>query len=46
MNIDQTTHQRDEDVFPVPTGWTPRDVYTFAKARADALRAELAGAAK
>lgn len=35
--------RRSTDVLPAPTtGWTPRDVYDFAKARADALRAELA----
>lgn len=35
--------RRSTDVRPAPTtGLTPRDVYDFAKARADALRAELA----
>ena len=34
--------RRSQDVRPIPTGGlTPRDVYDFAKARADALRAEL-----
>lgn len=34
--------RRSTDNRPVPQGlWSPRDVYDFAKARADALRAEL-----
>ena len=34
--------RRSTDFRPLPTGGlTPRDVYDFAKARADALRAEL-----
>lgn len=38
--------RRSQDLRPVPQGLlTPRDVYEFAKARADALRAEM-GAAK
>lgn len=38
--------RRSTDTRPVPAGvLTPRDVYDFAKARADALRAEL-GASK
>lgn len=38
---------RSMDHRPAPTsGLTPRDVFDFAKARADALRAELAGGAK
>lgn len=39
--------RRTTDTRPVPQGLlTPRFVYDFAKARADALRAELAGGAK
>lgn len=39
--------RRSQDTRPIPAGLlTPRDVYDFAKARADALRAELAGGAK
>lgn len=39
--------RRSTDLLPVPQGgMTPRDVYDFAKARADALRAELARGAK
>lgn len=39
--------RRSTDLRPAPAaGLTPRDVYDFAKARADALRAELAGGVK
>jgi hypothetical protein len=39
--------RRSTDFRPVPAGGlSPRDVYDFAKARADALRAELAQAGK
>ena len=39
--------RRSQDFRPVPARvLTPRDVYDFAKARADALRAELARCAK
>lgn len=38
---------RSQDLIPIPPGLlTPRDVYDFAKVRADALRAELARGAK
>jgi hypothetical protein len=38
---------RSQDLIPIPAGLlTPRDVYDFAKARADALRAEIAAGAK
>ncbi len=38
--------RRCTDLRPAPSGlMTPRDVYDFAKVRADALRADIAGGA-
>ena len=39
--------RRHLDTRPAPAGvLTPRDVYDYAKVRADALRAQIAGGAK